>query len=119
MAGTLPRTTPDSTDDYLGIGTYGGSSDQAAGADGPGIYGYNWWFNDFVGTTGVRTWPDAPADAFQANGHYGIEVVTVIPSLNLVVAARGDWGAFDPGNQAATMNLNLKLLVDAAASGGF
>ncbi len=101
----LPRTTT-SGSDYLGVGTYGGGSDQTG--DGPGIYGFNWWFNP-----DSYTWPDVPDDAFQANGHWGGEVVTVIPSLSLVVACRGNNGSTDPGNPSSGMNQNLKLLVEA------
>ena len=107
VAGNLPRTGgTDSRGDYLGIGTHGGGTDQTH--IGPGIYGYNWWFNP-----GQSVWPDAPPDAFQANGHWSKEVMTVIPSLNMVVAARGSWGAFEPGNRSAGMNQNLKLLSEA------
>jgi len=112
VSGNLPRTSSGGSD-YLGVGTAGGGSDQFA--YGPGIYGFNWWHNGFVGTSSNRTWPDAPADTFQANGHWDREVVTVIPSLNMVVAARGNWGSFEPGNAAAGMNQNLKLLKEAVA----
>jgi len=112
VPGDLPRTAPAGTNDYLGVGSYGGDSDQIG--VGPGIYGFNWWFNAQFGTSGSVTWPDGPADAFQANGHWGIEVVTVIPSQNMVVAAFGDWGSFDPGNAGSGMNQNLKLLKEAA-----
>jgi CubicO group peptidase (beta-lactamase class C family) len=108
----LPRTAPALADDYLGIGTYGGDSDQSA--EGPGIYGFNWWFNDRVPGSSASTWPDAPADAFMAKGHEFREIVTVIPSLNMVVAARGDWGSFVPGDADSGMNQNLKLLKEAA-----
>ena len=84
---SLPRTSS-SGSDYLGIGTYGGGSDQTA--DGPGIYGFNWWFNDYGATNpSVLTWPDAPIDTFAAVGHGGPETLCVIPSLDLVIAFRG------------------------------
>jgi hypothetical protein len=108
VATTVPRTSSGGSD-YLGIGTYGGSSDQTS--VGPGFYGYGWWFN-----TNQAFWPDAPADTFQANGHFGTEVMMVIPSLNIVVAAKGTWGGFDPGNANSTMNQNLKLLVESVLS---
>jgi CubicO group peptidase (beta-lactamase class C family) len=110
VAGDLPRTTIIGSD-YLGIGTDGGGSDQTA--YGPGIYGYNWWFNSNVGVSNQTTWPDAPLDTFQANGHWNQEVMTVIPSLNMVVAAKGSWGSFIPGDNNSGMNQKLKLLVDA------
>ena len=110
VPGDVPRTTVEGSD-YLAVGTHGGGSDQTQ--YGPGIYGFNWWFNAEVGTTGAMTWPDAPADTFQANGHWNREVMTVIPSLGLVVAARGDWGEFAPGDPAASMNGRLALLAGA------
>ena len=100
-----PRTTT-SGSDYLGIGTYGGGSDQTA--DGPGVYGFNWWCNP-----NQSNWPDAPADTIQANGHWGAEVVTVIPSLSLVVAYKG--GAtrgHSTGSSSSDMNQDLKLLAE-------
>ena len=112
VPGDLPQTTSGSSD-YLVIGSFGGSSDQRS--TGPGIYGYNWWFNAPVGTDPNLTWPDAPADTFQANGHWGEEVMTVIPSLNMVIVAKGAWGDFSPGNPDSVMNLNLKLLTEAAS----
>lgn len=110
VSGNLPRSLS-ASDDYLGIGTHGGDSDQTP--YGPGIYGFHWWFNEKVGTSDMLTWPDAPADTFQANGHWGQEVLTVVPCLNMVVAARGNWGSFEPGNASSGMNQNLKLLVQA------
>ena len=101
----LPRTTSGGSD-YLGVDTYGGGSDQAG--DGPGVYGFNWWCNP-----NRSNWPDAPADTIQANGHWGQEVVTVIPSLSLVVACRGNMGSHTTGSSGSAMNQNLKLLVEA------
>jgi len=113
VAASLPFTTPAPTDDYLRVGTYGGGSDQVRDT-GPGNYGFNWWFNDKVGTSNDITWPDAPADTFQANGPWSQEIVTVIPSLGMVVAAIGDWGSFSPGDPNSGMNQNLTLLAEAA-----
>ncbi|OVE75296.1 hypothetical protein BVX98_07860, partial [bacterium F11] len=104
----LPRTAG-GNNDYLGAYFTGGPTNQTQ--YGPDIYGFNWWFN-----TNKSVWPDAPADTFQANGHWNQEVMTVIPSLNMVVAARGSWGEFKPGDANAEMNKNLKLLVDAVQS---
>ena len=115
VANTLPHTSQGGSD-YLNIGTYGGESDQTP--YGPGIYGFNWWFNDVVEQTGTLTWPDAPPDTFQANGHWNREIVTVIPSLNLVVAAAGAWdlnqNRFSPGDPTWGMNTALALLAEAA-----
>lgn len=106
----LPRSEILGTD-YQGANSYGGGTNQTN--YGPGIYGFNWWFNDYVGATQNRVWPAAPVDTFQANGHWDREVMTIIPSFSLVVAAQGNWGSFEPGNPDAGMNQNLKLLVDA------
>lgn len=108
VPGTTPRTSQ-SGSDYLGIGTDGGSSDQTA--IGPGVYGFNWWFNSKVGTSNSYLWPDAPLDTFTADGHFGKEVMAVMSSLNMVVAARGNWG-----NTFSTtgMNTSLKILKEAA-----
>lgn len=111
VPGSLPRTAG-GLNDYLGVGTIGGGTDQ--NAHGPGIYGFNWWFNATVPDTGTLNWPDAPTDTFQANGHSNEEVMVVIPSLNMVVAAMGNWGAFLPGDPSSMMNINLKLLKEAA-----
>ncbi|MBI2049711.1 fibronectin type III domain-containing protein [Candidatus Roizmanbacteria bacterium] len=108
VPGTLPRTTASDTD-YLGVGTDGGGSDQTA--LGPGVYGFNWWWNGEVGTTGILAWPDAPIDSYQANGHWNGEVIAVIPSLNMVATWKAPSG--DPNNFAAPMNSYLKILKDA------
>jgi hypothetical protein len=110
VPGTTPRTAgPDV--DYLSVGTVGGGTDQSE--FGPGIFGNSWWFNDTVGVTGLRAWPGAPLDAFQANGHFNREIVVMIPSLNLLLAARGSWGSFVPGDPSSGMNQRLKLLTSA------
>ena len=114
MMPQVPNNLPLSTAgdvDYLAVGTIGGTSYQVD--YGPGIYGYGWWFNSLVGTTANLTWPDAPEDLFMASGHWDREIMVMIPSLNMVVAARGGWGAFQPGNAQASMNTNLSLLAQA------
>jgi hypothetical protein len=102
------------TDDYLGIGTYGGESSHFSQC-GPGAYGFNWWFN----TTGQRhreslTWPDAPPDTVYTSGARG-NCSVMMPSLNLVGAcAEGKWGELEPGDPAARLNVVLKLAAGAA-----
>ena len=104
---TMPRSAgPDV--DYLNVGTLGGGTDETE--YGPGQFGASWWFNDTVGTTGLRPWLDAPLDAFQANGHWNREIMVMIPSLNLLIAARGGWGTFVPGDPSSGMNQRLRLL---------
>jgi VCBS repeat-containing protein len=114
MRTQVPGATPRSAGpdvDYLNVGSVGGGTDQSE--YGPGLYGSAWWFNDTVGTTGLRAWPDAPLDMFQANGHWDREIVVMIPSLNLVVAARGGWGSFVPGDPTSGMNQRLRILTSA------
>lgn len=113
----LPHTQSDSTEDYLGIGSYGGGTDHFT-RFGAGIYGFNWWFNE----TGrlhpdARTWPHAPADTVMSIGAGG-NCSVIIPSLNLVlVNARGNWGRLDAGNPDSRMNQALAFLAEALDSG--
>jgi hypothetical protein len=112
VPGAMPRSAgPDA--DYLNVGSVGAPGETDQSAYGPGLYGAAWWFNDTVGTTGLRAWPGAPLDTFQANGHWDREVVVMIPSLNLLVAARGAWGSFVPGDASSGMNQRLALLMTA------
>ncbi|HEY1599300.1 MAG TPA: serine hydrolase [Pirellulales bacterium] len=110
----LPVSVDAATNDYLGIGSYGGESKHGSNF-GAGIYGFNWWFND-TGRDHMdrRTWPDAPPDAFMSLGHRG-NCSLIIPSLKLVVvAAEADWGQIEPGKSDCVMNERLKLIVAAA-----
>lgn len=101
------------TDDYLGIASYGGGSDHFT-RFGPGIYGFNWWFND----TGkehpeTRTWPDAPADTVMSLGFRGNNTA-IIPSLGLMlVCANGDWDDLKAGDPSSKINRALKTLTAA------
>ena len=105
VPGNLPRTAGGAVDDYLGIGTGGGGTDQTP--LGPGVYAFNWWLNP-----GKSTWPSAPEDTIQANGHWNGEVMTVIPSLGLVAAWKGSNA--DANNFNGAMDQLLALLVAAA-----
>ncbi len=113
----LPQTAEADTNDYLGIGSYGGGSDHFTKA-GPGIYGFNWWFND----TGrlhpdTRTWPDGPADAVMAIGAGG-NCAVFVPSLHAaVVCAKGQWGALKGGDRDAPMNQVLRWLTASLQTG--
>ncbi len=93
----LPRTSGKSAPATAGDATYGGGKDQSA--VGPGHYGYNWWTNE----NGLC--PDVPRDVYQANGHWGNETVTVIPSYDLVIACRGNIGGW------AQMNVFLAEVI--------
>jgi len=114
VSSAIGRTTgTDPNGDYLNVGSYGGGSDQTS--IGPGVYGFNWWFNKNKDRP-TLTWPAAPVDTFQANGRWGTEAVTMIPSLGMVVAAYnegGGWGSFNTGDANSGMNQSLKLLVEA------
>lgn len=77
-------TTPADDDESWDFGTFGGPDDQLDW--GPGHYGFTFWVNT------NDLWPGLWPDAYQANGHWGEEVCTVIPELDLVVvSADGDW----------------------------
>ncbi|MFH1737699.1 MAG: DUF5060 domain-containing protein [bacterium] len=109
----LPHTKPGEQEDYLGIGSYGGGSDHFT-KFGPGIYGFNSWFND-TGRThpGKITWPDAPKDTFMSIGAGGNNIV-IIPSLKMIiVAADANWGKLDAGNHESRINRAIRLAVDA------
>jgi CubicO group peptidase (beta-lactamase class C family) len=112
----LPLSSDAPTNDYLRIGTYGGESNHFSKA-GPGIYGFNWWFND---TGGQRpktpTWPDAPPDTVMSLGHRG-NCSVMMPGLNfIVVAADADWGELQAGNADSLLNQRLKLIAAAGTS---
>lgn len=114
----LPVTRPAATDDYLGIGTYGGESDHFSRC-GPGIYGFNWWFNATGGMHPQRrTWPDAPADTIMAIGARG-NSTALFPSLRLVlVCANGDWADLRGGDAGTKLNQALALAARAAGQPG-
>jgi len=105
---SLPRGENTLANDYLGIGSYGGGNNQTA--QGPGKFGFMWWFNP-----AGQTWPDAPDDTFQVNGDWNRDVMTVIPSLGIVAAWRGGSGG---GTEtfAGPMNTILGKLVDATTT---
>ena len=101
------------TNDYLRIGSYGGESNHFSTA-GPGIYGFNWWFNATgKGHPNSLTWPDAPRDTVMSLGHRG-NSSAIIPSLNfVVVAADADWGELSAGQADSQLNQRLRLIVAA------
>ena len=109
----LPHTARAETDDYLGIGTFGGGSDHFT-QFGAGVYGFNWWFNRKGRLHPDQVlWPDAPADTFLSIGAFGNHAV-MIPSLRLVlVSARGEWGALQGGDAGASMNRHIAHLAAA------
>jgi CubicO group peptidase (beta-lactamase class C family) len=79
----LPVTSSDGAESW-DFGTFGGTDDQLPW--GPGHYAFGFWVN----SNGL--WSELDSDTFQANGHWGREVCTVIPEHDLVVASGfGDW----------------------------
>jgi hypothetical protein len=103
---SLPRASGNDPDgDYLGVGTNGGGNNDTP--LGPGVYGLNLWHNP-----NRSFWTDAPADAFQANGHWNGEVMTVIPSLGIVALWKGGGGNSE-NNFNVRMNDHLRVLVSA------
>jgi CubicO group peptidase (beta-lactamase class C family) len=113
----LPHTEKAKTNDYLKIGSYGGGSDHFT-KYGPGIYGYNFWFNDTGRDHPTRiTWPDAPCDAFMTIGAGG-NSTAIIPSLDMViVAAKAKWGSPKAGNSSSVMNRVMKMAGEAVLDG--
>jgi len=111
VSNNTPVSPSTTINDYLSIGSYGGSANQ--NTYGPGIYGSAIWFNELVGTTQNRSFPNSPLDTFEANGHSGKEVMVIIPSLGIIAAAKGNWGGFNPGISNSPDNLILKLLTDS------
>lgn len=110
----LPVSREAKTDDYLKIRTYGGGSEHFT-RFGPGIYGFNWWFNG-VGDRHRQnlTWPDAPPDTFMSIGAGGNNAA-IIPSLGLVLVGAGaDWADLRAGDPTSKINQALKLVCAAA-----
>ena len=110
---SLPHTREAGNDDYLGIGTFGGGSDHFT-KFGPGVYGFNWWFNRTSRLHPDRTtWPGAPADTILSIGAGG-NCSAMFPSRGVVLAsARGKWGQLAGGDPASPMNRHLQLLAEA------
>jgi len=115
---SMPRSLSkkDEVDDYMDVSSYGGGINQTA--EGPGVYGFNWWFNENKEDPNKLTWPSAPKDTFLAYGRWGTDVMAMMPSLGLVVAAdtdgtEGTWGRFVTGDPNSQMNRNLGILSDA------
>ena len=58
-----------------------------SGADGRGVYGFNWWANG-IKADGQRQWPGAPAGAYSASG-YNNNDMFIIPEWNMVIVRLG------------------------------
>ena len=58
-----------------------------SGADGRGVYGYNWWVNG-IKPNGKRYWPGAPLGTYAASG-YNNNDMFVIPEWKMVIVRLG------------------------------
>jgi CubicO group peptidase (beta-lactamase class C family) len=58
-----------------------------SGADGRGVYGYNWWANG-IKPNGKRNWPGAPPDTYAASG-YNNNDMFIIPKWKMVIVRLG------------------------------
>ena len=58
-----------------------------SGADGRGVYGYNWWVNG-IKPNGKRNWPGAPPDTYAASG-YNNNDMFIIPKWKMVIVRLG------------------------------
>jgi CubicO group peptidase (beta-lactamase class C family) len=58
-----------------------------SGADGRGVYGYNWWTNG-IKPDGKRKWPGAPLGTYSASG-YNNNDMFVIPEWDMVIVRLG------------------------------
>ncbi|MBA7601719.1 hypothetical protein ES703_08799 [subsurface metagenome] len=80
-----------------------------SGADGRGVYGYNWWVNGIKPDAdthasdrrGKRRWPGAPHGTYSASG-YNNNDMFVIPEWNMVIVRLGlDQREFSTGRLTA------------------
>jgi CubicO group peptidase (beta-lactamase class C family) len=58
-----------------------------SGADGRGVYGFNWWVNG-IKADGRRKWPGAPVGTYAASG-YNNNDMFIIPEWNMVIVRLG------------------------------
>jgi len=58
-----------------------------SGADGRGVYGFNWWVNG-IKPSGKRNWPGSPSGTYAASG-YNNNDMFVIPEWNMVIVRLG------------------------------
>ncbi|MDD3108487.1 MAG: hypothetical protein PHV49_04660 [Alistipes sp.] len=88
----LPHAAPCDPRDNLHIGSYGGGADHYT-QYGPGVYGFNWWFNRrSPHTDGALLFPSLPDDLIFAMGVRG-HLALFSPKRNyILVSAFGRWG---------------------------
>jgi len=109
----LPQTQMAETDDYLMIGSYGGGSDHFT-QHGPGIYGFNWWFNGKGRAhSDSLSWPDAPEELWMSIGFAG-NCTAMLPSQDaILVSSYGNWGKFEAGEADSDFNRILEQFAAA------
>jgi hypothetical protein len=94
------------SNDYVNIGTYGSEKTSRDSPVGPGIYGFNWWFNTpglmSNGTYFDRRWAEAPPDTIMTRGYDGHDCI-IIPSLDIVLVN-------GKGNLRTVVNEIMKLI---------
>lgn len=97
-----PVTTPTPNDPDAGPGNSGGS------------YGAAWWLNSATPTAPSSTfmYPDAPVDAYSAEGHWG-QKIFIVPSRSLVVARVGN--DRDPQFDSGPMVAKAAAAIDKGA----
>jgi len=60
---------------------------ELSGADGRGVYGFNWWTNG-IKPNGQRRWPGAPVGTYAASG-YNNNDMFIIPEWKIVIVRLG------------------------------
>ena len=78
--------------------------EQLSGADGRGVYGFNWWVNG-IKPNSKRNWPDAPLVTYSASG-YNNNDMFVIPEWNMVIVRLG----LDQSERAITNSIYSTFL---------
>ena len=87
----------DSIDDYLGIGSYGGGADHFTRL-GPGVYGFNWWFNRPLPQNGGQPlFPSLPGDLILALGVRGHLALFSPKRSYALITSFGCWGDIGTG----------------------
>ncbi len=84
---------------------------ERSGADGRGVYGYNWWANG-IQPGGNRKWPDAPDTTYSASG-YNNNDLFIIPPWNMVIVRLGLDQSSDGAITDSTYNTFLKMVGQA------
>lgn len=55
-----------------------------SGADGRGVYGFNWWVNG-IKSNGKRNWPGAPSDTYAASGYNNNDMFIILEWKMVIV----------------------------------